>query len=88
MPYTDCRYGVFDQDYTTKDGRKASKLWFVSWLPMNATPYHKMAYTSAKTKFRETLTGIFDFQASTYVLTLPFLSIYMLRIYEFVQTWL
>lgn len=32
----------------------------VSWLPASATPYNKMAYTTAKTKFRETVPGVQD----------------------------
>ncbi len=66
LPFTDSRYAVYDQDYTTSDGRPASKLWFLSWFPNNSTPYNKMAYTSAKTKFREALPGVFDIQASRY----------------------
>lgn len=54
------RYCVFDQDVTTKDGRKTSKLWFISWIPVNAITYMKMAYTQAKVKFRESLPGVFD----------------------------
>ena len=37
LPFTDARYGIFDQDYLTHDGRPASKIWFVSWLPSNST---------------------------------------------------
>eukprot|EP01034_Spumella_vulgaris_P032856 gene32856-40557_t len=65
LPFTDCRYAIYDQDYKTADGRPASKLWFVSWFPTNATTYHKMAYTSAKTKFREFIPGVFDTQVSS-----------------------
>ena len=57
--------GIFDQEYKTHDGRLASKLWFVSWLPNNSPPYNKMAYTSAKGKFRDSLPGVFDTQASS-----------------------
>lgn len=45
LPYTDSRYVVYDQDYTTPDGRQASKIWFISWFPNNSIPYNKMAYT-------------------------------------------
>ncbi len=48
LPYTDCRFAVFDHDVKTADGRQTSKLWFISWLPNNSTPYHKMAYTVRK----------------------------------------
>jgi cofilin len=64
LPFTECRFCIFDQDYTTPDGRPASKLWFVSWFPKNATTHHKMAYTSVKGKLRESLDGVFDMQVS------------------------
>ncbi len=64
LPFTECRYCVFDQDVTTKDGRKTSKLWFISWFPVNAITYMKMAYTQAKVKFRESLPGVFDCNAT------------------------
>jgi cofilin len=31
MPADDCRFGVYDFDYTTHDGRPNNKLVFVSW---------------------------------------------------------
>jgi hypothetical protein len=87
LPYTDCRFCIYDQEYTTADGklifiagfhckhtkpgplrnlgRPTSKLWFISWFPNNSTTYHKMAYTSAKTKFRESIPGVFDLQVSS-----------------------
>jgi len=64
LPFTDCRYAVYDHEYTTPDGRKTSKLWFLSWLPNNSTPYTKMAYTSSKGKLRDRLPGVFDIQAA------------------------
>lgn len=65
LPFTDSRYAVYDHEFTTADGRPTSKLWFLSWFPVNSTPYNKMAYTSAKSKFRERLPGVFDIQAAT-----------------------
>lgn len=35
LPFTDCRFAVYDQDYTTPDGRPASKIWFLSWFPVS-----------------------------------------------------
>ncbi len=46
-------------------GRPASKLWFVSWFPNNSNTYHKMAYASAKGKFRECIPGVFDTQVAS-----------------------
>ncbi len=63
LPETDCRFGIYDHEFKTPDGRATSKLFFVSWFPSNSTPYNKMAYASAKVKFRETLPGVDDKQA-------------------------
>jgi len=66
LPYTECRYCIYDQDLKSScDGRNTAKLWFICWFPNNSTTYHKMAYTSAKIKFRETLIGVFDMQAAS-----------------------
>lgn len=42
LPFSDCRYAVYDQEVLTSDGRKTSKLFFFSWLPHNATPQNKV----------------------------------------------
>jgi len=60
LPYTDCRFAVYDHEYTTADGRPADKLFFLSWMPHNATPYSKMAYASGKGMLRELLDGVID----------------------------
>jgi hypothetical protein len=65
LPFSDCRYAIFDQDYKTADGRPASKLWFVCWFPASCTTHVKMAYASAKGKFRETILGVFDTQVAS-----------------------
>lgn len=65
LPFSECRFGIYDQDYKTADGRPVSKLWFVSWFPNNSTTHYKMAYTTAKGKFRETLLGAFDTQVAS-----------------------
>ena len=56
---------MFDQDVTTADNRTASKLWLISWFPLNSTPIGKMTYTTAKASFRDKLTGVFDLQVSS-----------------------
>ncbi|KAG5191746.1 hypothetical protein JKP88DRAFT_230865 [Tribonema minus] len=66
LPFSDCRYCVYDQDYTTDDGRKTSRLLFISWLPHNATPYAKMAYAHGKTAVRRRMEGLFDVAASAF----------------------
>jgi hypothetical protein len=35
LPYTDSRYVVYDHEFKTHDGRPASKLYFISWMPLN-----------------------------------------------------
>jgi cofilin len=60
LPYTDCRYAVYDHEFTTADGRITDKLFFLSWMPHNATPYSKMAYASGKGMLRERLDGVID----------------------------
>jgi cofilin len=65
LPYSECRYCIFDQDYKTNDGRPASKLWFINWFPDNSTTYHKMAYTSAKPTLYDQIEGVFDTQVAS-----------------------
>lgn len=31
LPDSDCRYAVYDHEFMTADGRKASKLFFITW---------------------------------------------------------
>jgi len=64
LPYTSCRFIIYDYEYETNDGRKASKLFLITWIPNNSTPHNKMAYAAAKTKLREQFTGVFDAQAA------------------------
>ena len=64
LPFTSCRYIIYDHEYETTDGRKTSKLWFINWMPSNSTPYNKMAFASAKSKIRDQLEGVFDAQAT------------------------
>jgi len=65
LPYTDCRYAVYDYEFTTKDGRITDRLLFLTWMPHNATPYSKMAYASGKGMLREGLDGVLDCTASS-----------------------
>ena len=60
LPTSDCRFAIYDHEYKSVDGRPQSKLFFVSWLPLNSTPHNMMAYTAAKGVFRDTFTGVFD----------------------------
>ncbi|CAN0299952.1 unnamed protein product, partial [Hapterophycus canaliculatus] len=66
LPYSDCRYAVYDQEIVTADGRKANKLFFFTWLPHNATPHNKMAYSHGKVTVRQRLEGLYDVAASSF----------------------
>lgn len=66
LPYTDCRYAVYDHEFTTSDGRIADKLFFLSWMPHNATPYSKMAYAQGKGSLRDVLEGVLDVTAARF----------------------
>lgn len=48
LPPTECRYGVFDLDFITLDGRNANKLVFISWSPDVAKIKNKMVYAASK----------------------------------------
>jgi cofilin len=65
LPDSDCRYAVYDHEFTTADGRKSSKLFFVTWIPQNSHPGFKMAYTHAKPAIRAVCEGAFDVNAVT-----------------------
>eukprot|EP00904_Undaria_pinnatifida_P010186 jgi/Undpi1/6298/HiC_scaffold_20.g08781.m1 len=66
LPYSDCRYAVYDQELVTTDGRKTSKLFFFTWLPHNATPHNKVVYSHGKMTVRQRLQGLYDVAASCF----------------------
>ena len=57
LPENDCRYGVFDYEFTD-DGRLQSKILFVVWAPDTAKIKPKMLYASSKANFKKKLVGI------------------------------
>lgn len=65
LPYSDCRFAIFDHEFKTADGRLSSKLWFVSWFPNSSMTHVKMAYASVKGKLRERVIGVFDTQVGS-----------------------
>eukprot|EP00892_Ulva_mutabilis_P007639 jgi/Ulvmu1/5247/UM022_0040.1 len=58
IPDNQCRYGVFDYEYTNSDGTTFGKLCFVSWAPETAPVRAKMQHASTKDLFRSMLEGI------------------------------
>ena len=57
LPDAECRYGIYDYDYTNDDGCKLSVFVFVMWSPDISSVKQKMLYASTKEYFRDCLDG-------------------------------
>jgi cofilin len=68
LPEADCRYGVYDFDFTSEDGDiscQKSKIFFIAWSPDNSRVRAKMIYASSKETFKRELNGIhYELQAT------------------------
>lgn len=65
LPEHECRYAVWDHDFTNKEGRPMSKIFFILWVPDTAKVRSKMLYASSKDNFRTMLDGInYELQAT------------------------
>uniref|UniRef100_A0ACD5X9F4 Uncharacterized protein n=1 Tax=Avena sativa TaxID=4498 RepID=A0ACD5X9F4_AVESA len=83
LPADDCRYAVYDLDFTVDDATAAgagveaprSKIFFISWSPASAEVRSKMVYASSNEGFKKELDGVqIDVQATdTSELTLDIL---------------
>ncbi|EQC28929.1 hypothetical protein SDRG_13268 [Saprolegnia diclina VS20] len=71
----ECRYGLIDLDFTTKDGRPTSKLVFISWSPDTARVKSKMLYASSKEAIKRGLVGVGIYLSATDASELSFSSI-------------
>ncbi|XP_019071428.1 actin-depolymerizing factor 10-like [Solanum lycopersicum] len=58
MPPSECRYAVFDYDWTTDENVQKSRIFFVAWSPETARVRSKMLYASSKDRFRRELDGV------------------------------
>ncbi|XP_075487963.1 actin-depolymerizing factor 7-like [Primulina tabacum] len=58
LPANECRYAVFDYDFTTDENCHKSKIFFVAWCPDTARVRTKMLYASSKDRFKRELDGI------------------------------
>nr|GMD62000.1 actin-depolymerizing factor 10-like [Ipomoea batatas] len=58
MPPNECRYAVYDYDFTTDENCQKSKIFFVAWAPETAPIRSKMVYASSKDRFRRELDGV------------------------------
>ncbi|KAJ8281877.1 hypothetical protein COCON_G00043960 [Conger conger] len=57
LPPDDCRYGLYDASYETKESKKED-LIFILWAPENASLKSKMIYASSKDAIKKKFTGI------------------------------
>ncbi|XP_047331600.1 actin-depolymerizing factor 7-like [Impatiens glandulifera] len=58
LPSDECRYAVFDFDFTTDENVQKSKIIFIAWSPESARVRMKMVYASSKDRFKRELDGI------------------------------
>ncbi|GAB4858263.1 Actin-depolymerizing factor 7 [Ancistrocladus abbreviatus] len=58
LPANECRYAVFDFDFTTNENCQKSKIFFIAWAPDTSMVRSKMLYASSKDRFKRELDGI------------------------------
>ncbi|KAG6781052.1 hypothetical protein POTOM_013933 [Populus tomentosa] len=58
LPIDECRYAVYDFDFTTDENVQKSKIFFVAWSPDASKIRSKMLYASSKDRFRRELDGV------------------------------
>ncbi|KAL8224014.1 hypothetical protein R6Q57_019489 [Mikania cordata] len=58
LPTNECRYAVFDFDFTTDEYCQKSKIFFIAWAPDTSKVRAKMVYASSKDRFKRELDGI------------------------------
>ncbi|KAK6239855.1 hypothetical protein QUC31_005324, partial [Theobroma cacao] len=58
LPANECRYAVFDYNFTTNENCQKSKIFFFAWSPDTSRVRSKMLYASSRDKFKRQLDGI------------------------------
>ncbi|XP_021651581.2 actin-depolymerizing factor-like [Hevea brasiliensis] len=58
LPANECRYVVYDFDFTTNENVQKSKIFFIAWASDESKVRSKMLYASSKDKFRRELDGV------------------------------
>ncbi len=58
MPADDCRYALYDVNFTTNDGRATTKLCMISWAPDTAKVKSKMIYAGSKDALARVFVGV------------------------------
>lgn len=58
FPENDCRYAVYDCNFTTQDGREANKIVQIAWIPDTAKVKAKMVYAGSKDALSRAFVGV------------------------------
>eukprot|EP00244_Chara_vulgaris_P014573 TRINITY_DN91_c0_g1_i2.p1 TRINITY_DN91_c0_g1~~TRINITY_DN91_c0_g1_i2.p1 ORF type:complete len:140 (-),score=39.18 TRINITY_DN91_c0_g1_i2:709-1128(-) len=58
LPERECRYAVYDYEYTNADNCQKTKIFFIAWCPCTAKVKARMIYAASKERFRRELDGI------------------------------
>ena len=58
LPENDCRFAVYDFDFTTPEDVPKSRIFYIFWSPDTAKVRSKMLYASSNEKFKRGLDGI------------------------------
>ncbi|MER8102574.1 actin depolymerization factor/cofilin-like domain-containing protein [Kitasatospora sp. NPDC094016] len=58
FPKDECRYAVYDFNYTKADGEERNRILFFLWTPEGAKIQRRMIATSAKDALRKKFVGI------------------------------
>eukprot|EP00244_Chara_vulgaris_P003878 TRINITY_DN1736_c0_g1_i3.p1 TRINITY_DN1736_c0_g1~~TRINITY_DN1736_c0_g1_i3.p1 ORF type:complete len:140 (-),score=27.03 TRINITY_DN1736_c0_g1_i3:122-541(-) len=58
LPENECRYAVYDYDFTTPDNCERSRIFFVFWSPDKTPVKSRMVYALSRDKFRKELDGV------------------------------
>ncbi|OUM63165.1 hypothetical protein PIROE2DRAFT_67416 [Piromyces sp. E2] len=59
LPENECRYAVYDFNYTNEEGGKRTKIVFYTWSPDTARIKMKMVYAATKEAIKKKLDGIY-----------------------------
>ena len=65
LPACHARFAVYDHELTTRDGRKASKIYCILWTPAAAVGKDNMLYASQRRALDAFLTGVEDAQCAS-----------------------
>jgi len=67
LPETECRWAVYDLEFTNEEGGLRKKIVFVNWSPDDAKIKDKMVTASSRDALRRSLVGIStDIQATDF----------------------